>query len=73
MREKISITDAKTNTKRDIYKDEISSLKFDDSTNTLKIFLNGRDEPITVYDKEGKLFDKIFDLISKNANVIDIP
>ena len=53
-------------------KDEISSFKFDDYTNTLKIFLNGIDKPITLYDKDKVLFDKIFNLTTENANVIDI-
>lgn len=70
---KISITDIRTNTKYCIDKDKIDSLKFDDYSDTLEIFLNGIDKPITVYDKDKVLFDKIFGLFTENANVIDIP
>ena len=69
---KIRITDI-TNKEHDIKKDEISSLKFDNYTNTLEVFLNGIEEPIKVADKDGVLYNKIFDLISENANIIDIP
>lgn len=69
---KIRITDI-TNKEHDIKKDEISSLKFDNYTNTLEVFLNGIEEPIKVADKDGVLYNKIFDLMTENANVIDIP
>ena len=69
---KIRITDI-TNKEHDIKKDEISSLKFDNYTNTLEVFLNGIEEPIKVADKDGVLYNKIFDLMKENANVIGIP
>lgn len=69
---KIRITDI-TNKEHDIKKDEISSLKFDNYTNTLEVFLNGIEEPIKVSDKDGVLYNKIFDLMTENANIIDIP
>ena len=69
---KIRITDI-TNKEHDIKKDEISSLKFDNYTNTLEVFLNGIEEPIKVADKDGVLYNKIFDLMTENANIIDIP
>ena len=69
---KIRITDI-TNKEHDIKKDEISSLKFDNYTNTLEVFLNGIEEPIKVADKDGVLYNKIFDLMTENANVIGIP